>query len=153
MRLGQLPTAAELVEEEQPLANLVPPDKQPEYPAAWKLAVITIALCMAIFLVALVSAFAIRPACGIVPDRRLYWQDTTIVATAIPRITDHFKALDDGTPLFPFALSKSTDVMTPSSGMVWKCIPAHHLRVPTCVWKILFHLLHQIGLFGGNWHI
>lgn len=32
--------------------------------------------------------------------------DTTIVATAIPRITDHFKALDDGTPAFPFHVIK-----------------------------------------------
>ncbi|MCJ1377221.1 hypothetical protein MMC17_000313 [Xylographa soralifera] len=47
---------------------------EPEYPSPAKLAIITIALCLAIFLVAL---------------------DTTIVATAIPRITDDFKALND----------------------------------------------------------
>ncbi|KAL8843652.1 MAG: hypothetical protein Q9176_001860 [Flavoplaca citrina] len=45
-----------------------------DYPGSWKLASITIALCMAIFLVAL---------------------DTTIVAAATPRITDHFNKLED----------------------------------------------------------
>jgi hypothetical protein len=45
-----------------------------EYPTAWKLAFITIALCLAVFCMAL---------------------DNTIIATAIPRITDQFKALDD----------------------------------------------------------
>ncbi|KAL8910440.1 MAG: hypothetical protein Q9171_004278, partial [Xanthocarpia ochracea] len=49
-------------------------EDQGHYPAAWKLASITVALCMAIFLVAL---------------------DTTIVAAATPRITDHFKRLED----------------------------------------------------------
>ncbi|KAK7550655.1 MFS transporter [Phyllosticta citricarpa] len=45
-----------------------------EYPGAWKLALITVALCLTVFCMAL---------------------DNTIIATAIPRITDHFKALGD----------------------------------------------------------
>jgi MFS family permease len=45
-----------------------------EYPKAWKLTVITIALCLSVFCMAL---------------------DNTIIATAIPRITDQFKALND----------------------------------------------------------
>lgn len=45
-----------------------------EYPKAWKLAAITIALCLSVFCMAL---------------------DNTIIATAIPRITDQFKALND----------------------------------------------------------
>ncbi|KAF1971467.1 MFS general substrate transporter [Bimuria novae-zelandiae CBS 107.79] len=45
-----------------------------EYPKAWRLAVITIALCLSVFCMAL---------------------DNTIIATAIPRITDQFKALND----------------------------------------------------------
>ncbi|KAF1953927.1 MFS transporter [Byssothecium circinans] len=45
-----------------------------EYPTSWKLAVITIALCLSVFCMAL---------------------DNTIIATAIPRITDQFKALND----------------------------------------------------------
>ncbi|KAH8806172.1 major facilitator superfamily domain-containing protein [Xylogone sp. PMI_703] len=44
------------------------------YPSGMKLGIITIALSLSVFLVAL---------------------DNTIIATAIPRITDHFKALDD----------------------------------------------------------
>ncbi|KAF9730589.1 MFS sugar transporter [Paraphaeosphaeria minitans] len=49
-------------------------EDESEYPKAWRLAVITIALCLSVFCVAL---------------------DNTIIATAIPRITDQFKALDD----------------------------------------------------------
>ncbi|KAF2112411.1 MFS transporter [Lophiotrema nucula] len=45
-----------------------------EYPKAWKLTIITIALCLSVFCMAL---------------------DNTIIATAIPRITDQFKALND----------------------------------------------------------
>lgn len=46
----------------------------PGYPKAWKLFVIVSALCLAVFLVAL---------------------DQTIVAVAVPKITDHFHSLDD----------------------------------------------------------
>ncbi|KAG5996383.1 hypothetical protein E4U43_002862 [Claviceps pusilla] len=45
-----------------------------EYPASWRLGLITIALCLSVFCMAL---------------------DNTIIATAIPRITDQFKALED----------------------------------------------------------
>ncbi|KAJ7250375.1 DHA14-like major facilitator [Mycena rebaudengoi] len=45
-----------------------------EYPEGLKLALITVALCLSVFLVAL---------------------DNTIIATAIPKITDQFKSLDD----------------------------------------------------------
>ncbi|KAF2034714.1 MFS general substrate transporter [Setomelanomma holmii] len=45
-----------------------------EYPTKWKLTAITIALCLSVFCMAL---------------------DNTIIATAIPRITDQFKALND----------------------------------------------------------
>jgi hypothetical protein len=46
----------------------------PQYPKAWELFVIVAALCLAVFLVAL---------------------DQTIVAVAVPKITDHFRSLDD----------------------------------------------------------
>ncbi|KAK4997883.1 MFS sugar transporter [Elasticomyces elasticus] len=49
-------------------------EEQQEYPASFKLAMITIALCLSVFCMAL---------------------DNTIIATAIPRITDEFKALND----------------------------------------------------------
>ncbi|CAN9450906.1 unnamed protein product [Alternaria alternata] len=45
-----------------------------EYPTKWKLTAITLALCLSVFCMAL---------------------DNTIIATAIPRITDQFKALND----------------------------------------------------------
>lgn len=49
-------------------------DEEEEYPSKWKLGLITIALCLSVFCMAL---------------------DNTIIATAIPRITDQFHALDD----------------------------------------------------------
>ena len=65
----------------------------------------------------------------------LFQQDTTIVARAIPCITDHFKVLDDGTPLFSHSQPKGINQTTAFSGLVQKCIPAHHLRLPACVWQ------------------
>ncbi|KAL8822739.1 MAG: hypothetical protein Q9191_006530 [Dirinaria sp. TL-2023a] len=49
-------------------------DDEQEYPHGAKLTIITASLCLSVFLMAL---------------------DNTIIATAIPKITDHFKALDD----------------------------------------------------------
>ncbi|MCJ1477933.1 MFS sugar transporter [Lambiella insularis] len=48
--------------------------EEPQYPQGLKLAVIMIALCLAVFLIAL---------------------DNTIIATAIPRITDQFHSIED----------------------------------------------------------
>ncbi|KAI4128159.1 MAG: hypothetical protein LQ338_002861 [Usnochroma carphineum] len=50
------------------------PSDEAEYPTGAKLAIITISLCLSVLLMAL---------------------DNTIIATAIPRITDHFNSLDD----------------------------------------------------------
>ncbi|KAF2832023.1 MFS general substrate transporter [Ophiobolus disseminans] len=55
------------ISEEDDEANFV-------YPTGWKVTAITIALCLSVFCMAL---------------------DNTIIATAIPRITDQFKALND----------------------------------------------------------
>ncbi|GAB0134730.1 hypothetical protein EsDP_00003088 [Epichloe bromicola] len=49
-------------------------EEEQEYPASWRLGLITVALCSSVFCMAL---------------------DNTIIATAIPRITDQFKALED----------------------------------------------------------
>ncbi|EON64992.1 hypothetical protein W97_04227 [Coniosporium apollinis CBS 100218] len=51
-----------------------PAEEEPEYPKSYKLALITIALMLSVFCMAL---------------------DNTIIATAIPKITDQFKALND----------------------------------------------------------
>ncbi|KAK6822240.1 hypothetical protein RU639_006918 [Aspergillus parasiticus] len=61
------------------VANTSPGDEaeqeeEEEYPGAWKLGLITIALALAIFCLAL---------------------DNTIISTAIPKITDQFKSLED----------------------------------------------------------
>ncbi len=68
---------AEKVVEATPIQEAEALDKiteEPEYPAGAKLAIITISLCLSVLLMAL---------------------DNTIIATAIPRITDQFNSLDD----------------------------------------------------------
>ena len=59
------------IEEAEALEKL---SDEPEYPTGAKLAIIVASLCLSVFLMAL---------------------DNTIIATAIPKITDHFKALND----------------------------------------------------------
>ncbi|KAJ7200941.1 major facilitator superfamily transporter [Mycena haematopus] len=49
-------------------------EEEPDYPQGLKLGLLTLALCLSVFLVCL---------------------DSTIIATAIPKITDQFKSLDD----------------------------------------------------------
>ncbi|KAI4095682.1 MAG: hypothetical protein LQ339_007171 [Xanthoria mediterranea] len=58
----------------QEAAALDKPSDEPEYPSGAKLAIITISLCLSVLLMAL---------------------DNTIIATAIPKITDYFNSLDD----------------------------------------------------------
>lgn len=65
-------------------------DDENEYPTGAKLTIITISLCLSVFLMALVSLFPIVGHC--ISNSA---QDNTIIATAIPKITDHFEALDD----------------------------------------------------------
>ncbi|OCL13154.1 MFS general substrate transporter [Glonium stellatum] len=71
---GESPIAANVANEEKNGDAASDEEAEHEYPTAWKLAMITIALCLSVFCMAL---------------------DNTIIATAIPRITDHFKALND----------------------------------------------------------
>ena len=59
------------IEEAEALDKL---SDEPEYPSGAKLGIIVASLCLSVFLMAL---------------------DNTIIATAIPKITDHFKAIDD----------------------------------------------------------
>ncbi|EWC44372.1 hypothetical protein DRE_01198 [Drechslerella stenobrocha 248] len=62
------------VDEKNELEKTQTMESMHEYPKAWKLAVISIALCLSVFCMAL---------------------DNTIIATAIPKITDHFNSLND----------------------------------------------------------
>ncbi|KAH8693573.1 major facilitator superfamily domain-containing protein [Talaromyces proteolyticus] len=61
-------------EETDEKADTPTEEEEVEYPAKWRLALITTALCLSVFCMAL---------------------DNTIIATAIPRITDQFHAVDD----------------------------------------------------------
>jgi hypothetical protein len=64
----------ETTNEEARANPTTPDDDEIEYPGGLKLVLITLALCLAVFLVAL---------------------DNTIIATAIPKITDRFNSLGD----------------------------------------------------------
>jgi hypothetical protein len=61
-------------QEKEVISIMHAPDDEIEYPGPFKLALIMVAICAAVFLVAL---------------------DQTIIATAIPRITDQFHSIDD----------------------------------------------------------
>ncbi|PLN81697.1 putative efflux pump antibiotic resistance protein [Aspergillus taichungensis] len=61
-----VPESKELSDEQE--------EEHPEYPSSWKLGLIITGLCLSIFCLAL---------------------DNTIIATAIPKITDRFKSLED----------------------------------------------------------
>ncbi|KAI1106530.1 MFS transporter [Jackrogersella minutella] len=61
-------------EKNEPVVDAAAADAEQEYPSFWKLVLLTIALCMAMLVVSL---------------------DGTILATAIPRITNEFNSLDD----------------------------------------------------------
>lgn len=70
-------TASSIVETKNEAAHVdpaAPEEDEMVYPSGVKLALITLALCLAVFLVAL---------------------DNTIIATAIPKITDRFNSLGD----------------------------------------------------------
>ncbi|KAJ6577449.1 putative MFS multidrug transporter [Mycena capillaripes] len=73
---GSSPSIARVSDEKQVSSDekIVSSETEDDYPHGLKLAVLTLALCLAVFLVAL---------------------DNTIIATAIPKITDQFKSLDD----------------------------------------------------------
>ncbi|KAF3916666.1 hypothetical protein ABW20_dc0105089 [Dactylellina cionopaga] len=71
---NQLKPVDENIDDKNELAKTQTIESMHEYPTAWKLGIISIALCLSVFCMAL---------------------DNTIIATAIPKITDHFKSLDD----------------------------------------------------------
>lgn len=94
--------------------NITPLDKQeldagpPEamekvlvYPTGLKLAIIMFGLCLSVFCVAL---------------------DNKIIATAIPRITDHFHAL--------------------RCWLVWLGLSSDHMCLSTFLWKALLNIQH-----------
>ena len=92
-----------------------------EYPHGAKLSLILTAMCLATFLVAL---------------------DQTIIATAIPKITDHFDSIKDigwvGSPcLFCYPLSRrnNSSANKANLGIVWKRLSSHRNRVPTNLWE------------------
>ena len=89
-----------------PLANAEAIDilsDEPEYPSGAKLGIVMASLCLSVFLMALVGPILqtlpvlhARTVSIVSMARDLILsQDNTIIATAIPKITDHFKALDD----------------------------------------------------------
>lgn len=69
-----------------------------DYPAGFKLVTLIIALCLAVFLVAL---------------------DQTIIATAIPKITDHFNSIAD-IGWYGSAYFLTSTSLQPSFGRIYK---------------------------------
>ncbi|KAJ7618867.1 MFS transporter [Mycena polygramma] len=72
--LHESPSASQSKLEKSEVDSQPPVEDEDDYPHGIKLALLTLALCLSVFLVAL---------------------DNTIIATAIPKITDQFQSLDD----------------------------------------------------------
>jgi hypothetical protein len=73
-------------------------EHNPDYPTGFKLVTLIIALCLAVFLVAL---------------------DQTIIATAIPKITDHFNSIND-IGWYGSAYFLTSTSLQPSFGRIYK---------------------------------
>ena len=79
--------------ENVPLDQLETLDDESQYPGPVALTLIMVALCLAVFLVALVSSAPAPVSVFSAADR--FAKDHTIIATAIPAITNHFETIED----------------------------------------------------------
>lgn len=92
-------------------------DDQANYPHGLKLVTLIIALCLAVFLVAL---------------------DQTIIATAIPRITDRFRSIDD-IGWYGSAYFLTSTALQPTFGRIYKVftvgllLPVHDYGCKACL--------------------
>jgi hypothetical protein len=68
-------------------------DDGTEYPTGMPLALIMLALCLSVFLMSLGKPYCQSPTSLLRPN--LHSPDNTIIATAIPKITDQFQSLPD----------------------------------------------------------
>ena len=93
-------------------------DDSPDYPSGLKLVLIILALLMSVFLVAL---------------------DQTIIAPALGAITSEYKSVKDIVSQSSFRSTaivgkknkkqRLTLFASKNTGMVWRCVPAHHHRL------------------------
>ena len=81
-----------------------------EYPHGLKLVLILAALCLSVFLVAL---------------------DQTIIATAIPKITDHFKSIGD-IGWYGSSYLLTATALQPTFGRVYTIFSVSHLDLGSC---------------------
>lgn len=101
-----------------------------EYPTGMKLTLISLALCLSVFLMALV--------CAILICSQIY---------ALTRMAIGQHHYCHGYP------QDHRSVPLPARRwMVWLGIFAHHGLVPTSLWQILYLLLYQICLSHRNWY-
>ena len=101
---------------------------EPEYPTGAKLAIITASLCLSVFLMAL---------------------DNTIIATAIPKITDHFKALDD-VGWYGSCMTNAEFSCIKALANCPSSLSAHYLCLSTVLRKAIHVLQHKMGILGCN---
>lgn len=104
-------------------------EDETEYPKSTQLILITVALCLSVFCMAL---------------------DQTIVATAIPKVNSPFFF-----PAVHFSfLTSITDHRSVSSHqrcwLVWLCLSSHHLRLPALFRQALYLLQRQMDLLDRS---
>jgi hypothetical protein len=104
--------------EKAPQAGLDPTEEKDEYPHGFKLVMLLLSIYLSVFLVAL---------------------DRTIIATALPQITDHFKSFADiGWVSWLFPLLKSANTIPRS---VQCGVFATNDRISALLWEIVYLLL------------
>lgn len=105
-------------------------DSEVEYPHGPKLAIITVALCLSVFLVALVSTVH-GPLCSCNANTtkgQYYHRDC---------YSPHYRSLQNNK----------------RCRLVWECVSPHDMRFSAYVRKILHFLFHQNGLSYFNLHL
>lgn len=127
----QLSRASSLEKQEPKDGGKLEPVETEEvvYPSGAKVAVIMCSLYISMFLVAL---------------------DRTIIATAIPRITDEFHSIDVG---FGDAMgfSRVPSLTVPGHWVVWLCVHVNSMWIHSLLWTHLHLLFHEVDV--PFWHL
>lgn len=106
-------------------------EDESEYPAAWKLGLITIALCLSVFCLALV--------------RNLAWPILRLLSSS-----PSFVLIINSSGQYHYCYSHSSNYGSVSQArrcwLVWIRVPSHDMRRPAHLWQTLHLLLRQMGL-------
>ena len=128
--MGREEVTSGKMEEDITVNHADPPEEEMEYPHGIKLGIILAALCLSVFLVAL---------------------DQTIISTAIPKITDQFKSIQD-IGWYGSAYLLTTTAMQPTFGRIYTVFSVSHSPLMFLVWALM-SFIDQIHFPGSYWNL